>query len=338
MTEENIENIAKKIVENNKGILAADESTNTIKKRFDSINVESNEKTRCNYRYTLFSTPEISKYISGVILFEETFSQKNSNGELLRNKLESVDCYPGIKIDQGLEEINKDSIETYTKGIETLDDRLKPFAKNGAKFTKWRAVINIGDGIPSPNCIEKNSSLLAEYALISQNNNLVPIVEPEVIMDGNHDIDKCYEVTKETLNQVFIHLKKKNVNLKGILLKPNMIVPGSKSGIELNIKEIAEKTFKCLSETVPKEVPGIVFLSGGLTSIKATMILNQINKSNNAPWNLSFSYGRALQEDALKAWAGKIENKNLVQKIFLHRARMNSLACEGKWETSLENE
>ena len=334
----NLENIAKKIVENGKGILAADESTNTIKKRFDSINVESTEETRSFYRDTLFSTPDISKYISGVILFEETFFQKNSDNESLKEKLENVNCYPGIKVDQGLEEINKDSIETYTKGIETLDKRLKPFYQNGAKFTKWRAVINIGENLPSNLCIEKNSSLLAEYALISQNNKLVPIVEPEVIMDGEHGIDRCYDVTVKTLTQVFNSLKEKNIDLKGMLLKPNMIVPGSKSGEELDIKKVAEKTLKCLTETVPIEVPGVVFLSGGLSGINATMILNEINKLNGGPWNLSFSYGRALQEDALKTWAGKNENKNRVQDIFLHRAKMNSLACHGKWDTSLENE
>ena len=338
MSKENIQYIAKKIVENSKGILAADESTNTIKKRFDSINVKSNEETRCFYRDTLFSTPNISKFISGVILFEETFFQRNEDNELLKEKLENIDCYPGIKIDEGLEILNEDSIETYTKGIETLNERLKPFVENGAKFTKWRAVINIGKNIPSNKCIEKNSSLLAKYALVSQNNKLVPIVEPEVIMDGYHNIDKCYEVTKETLSQVFSFLKEKKVDLKGMLLKPNMIVPGNKSGNKLNIKEVAEKTLKCLSETVPQEVPGIVFLSGGLNSLNATMILNEINKLNNASWNLSFSYGRALQEDALKTWAGKNENKNAVQNIFLHRAKMNSLACQGKWDTSLENE
>ena len=338
MSEENIQIIAKKIVENGKGILAADESSNTIKKRFDSIKVESTEETRSFYRDTLFSTPDMYKYISGVILFEETFFQKNSDNESLKEKLENVNCYPGIKVDLGLEEINKDSIETYTKGIETLDKRLKPFFQNGAKFTKWRAVINIGDNIPSNNCIEKNSSLLAEYALISQRNKLVPIVEPEVVMDGEHGIDTCYDVTVKTLTKVFNSLKEKSIDLKGMLLKPNMIVPGSKSGEELDLKKIAEKTLKCLNETVPKEVPGIVFLSGGLSSINATMILNEINKSNSAPWNLSFSYGRALQEDALKTWAGKNENKNRVQDIFLHRAKMNSLACHGKWDTSLENE
>ena len=338
MPEENIQYIAKKIVGSGKGILAADESTNTIKKRFDSINVESTEETRSFYRDTLFSTSDISKYISGVILFEETFFQKNVNNESLKKKLENINCYPGIKIDQGLELINEDSIETYTKGIETLDDRLKPFSENGAKFTKWRAVINIGENIPSSHCIEKNSSLLADYALISQNNKLVPIVEPEIIMDGKHGIDKCYDVTAKTLTQVFNSLQEKNIDLKGMLLKPNMIVPGNKSGEELDIKKIAEKTLKCLTETVPKEVPGIVFLSGGLSSIDATMILNEINKLNGAPWNLSFSYGRALQENALKAWAGRNENKNKIQDIFLHRAKMNSLACHGKWDASLENE
>ena len=335
---ENIENIAKKIVEDVKGILAADESTNTIKKRFDSINVESTEQTRCNYREILFSSKGLSKFISSVILFEETFFQKNKQGQSLKEMLESINCFPGIKIDQGLEQFNNNPNETYTKGIETLDERLKPFAENGAKFTKWRAVINIGQNIPSNECVKKNSLLLAEYALISQKNNLVPIVEPEIIMDGNHGLDKCYEITKKPLNEVFNALKRKNVNLKGMLLKPNIIVPGKESDEKLDIKKSAKKTLSCLYNSVPKTVPGIVFLSGGLSSINATMILNEINKLNGSPWKLSFSYGRALQEDALKAWAGKNENKDIMQKIFLHRAKMNSLACHGKWDSSLEDD
>ena len=338
MMEENIQNIAKKIVEDGKGILAADESTNTIKKRFDSIKVESNEKTRCNYRDTLFSTPNISKYISGVILFEETFFQKNLDNQLLKKKLENIECYPGIKIDQGLEEMSENTIETYTKGIETLNERLQPFVENGAKFTKWRAVINIGKDIPTDSCIKKNSLLLADYALVSQKNKLVPIVEPEVIMEGSHNLDTCYEITKRTLEEVFESLSKKNVDLKGMLLKPNMIVPGKESKEDLDAKKISEKTLDCLIKTVPKEVPGIVFLSGGLDSINATMLLNEINKINKSPWKLSFSYGRALQEDALKMCAGKNENKDTVQNTFLHRAKMNSLACHGKWDASLENE
>ena len=335
---ENLENIAEKIVENGKGILAADESTNTIKKRFDSINIESTEMSRCNYRETLFSTSDISNFISGVILFEETFFQKNKSEESLKEKLENVNCYPGIKIDQGLEPLNKDEIETYTKGIETLDERLKPFTDNGAKFTKWRAVINIGKNIPTKKCLERNSSLLAKYASISQKNNLVPIVEPEVIMDGNHSLEKCYEVTKKTLSMVFDSLEIQNVNLKGILLKPNMVIPGNKSNEKLDVKQSAEKTLLCLRDCVPEKVPGIVFLSGGLSSINATMILNEINKLNDCPWKLSFSYGRALQEDALKIWAGKKENKDKAQRIFLHRAKMNSLACQGKWDSMLEDD
>tara|TARA_Y100000590_G_scaffold469970_1_gene661026 strand:- start:10 stop:1023 length:1014 start_codon:yes stop_codon:yes gene_type:complete len=333
---ENLETIAEKIVADNKGILAADESTNTIKKRFDSINVESTEISRCDYRETLFSTKGISKFISGVILFEETFFQKNKENESLIEKLINIDCYPGIKIDQGLENMNSNSIETYTKGIETLDTRLKPFAQNGAKFTKWRAVINIDKNIPTKEGIEKNASLLAEYALVSQNNNLVPIVEPEILMDGYHSLEDCYEITKKTLNVVFNSLKNKKINLKGMLLKPNMIVPGNKSKEKLNIKFSAEKTLECLQECVPKDVPGIVFLSGGLKSIDATMILNEINKLNDSFWKLSFSYGRALQEDALKAWAGKNENKNIAQKVFLHRAKMNWLASKGEWDNNLE--
>ena len=318
----NLEEIAKKIVEDGKGILAADESTNTIKKRFDSISVDSNEKSRCTYRDTLFSSNGIEKYISGVILFEETFFQKNENNESLKEKLENKNCFPGIKIDQGLEPINSESIETYTKGIETLDKRLKPFCDNGAKFTKWRAVLNIGDDTPTTECLKTNSDLLAKYSLISQNNNLVPIVEPEVIMEGDHNLEKCYEITKKTLNEVFNSLLKEKVNLNAILLKPNMIVPGKDSNEKLDIKKSAEKTFECLKENVPKDVPGIVFLSGGLSSIDATMILNEINNFNDSPWKLSFSYGRALQENALKTWAGKNENITEAQKVFLHRAKI----------------
>ena len=335
---ENIENIAKKIVGEGKGILAADESTNTIKKRFDSINVESTEETRCNYREILFSSKDLSKFISGVILFEETFFQKNRNGKSLKRILEEINCFPGIKIDQGLEQFSNSPNETYTKGIDSLNERLSPFVEDGAKFTKWRAVINIGENIPTNESIKKNAELLAEYASISQKNNLVPIVEPEVIMEGTHNLKKCYEVTKNTLNEVFNSLKKKNVNLRGMLLKPNTIVPGNKSKEELNIKKSAEKTLECLNKTVPKEVPGIIFLSGGLSSINATMILNEVNKLGNAPWKLSFSYGRALQEHALKVWSGENKNKSLTQKTFLHRAKMNSLACFGKWKKNLEED
>ena len=336
---ENIENIAKKIVGEGKGILAADESTNTIKKRFDSINVESTEETRCDYREILFSSKDLSKFISGVILFEETFFQKNRNGKSLKRILEEINCFPGIKIDQGLEQFSNSPNETYTKGIDSLNKRLSPFVEDGAKFTKWRAVINIGKNIPTNKSIKKNAELLAEYASISQKNNLVPIVEPEVIMEGTHNLKKCYEVTENTLNEVFNSLKKKNVNLRGMLLKPNTIVPGNKSKEELNIKKSAEKTLECLNKTVPKEVPGIIFLSGGLSSINATMILNEVNKLvGNAPWKLSFSYGRALQEHALKVWAGENKNKILTQKTFLHRAKMNSLACFGKWEKNLEED
>ena len=336
---ENIENIAKKIVGEGKGILAADESTNTIKKRFDSINVESTEETRCDYREILFSSKDLSKFISGVILFEETFFQKNRNGKSLKRILEEINCFPGIKIDQGLEQFSNSPNETYTKGIDSLNKRLSPFVEDGAKFTKWRAVINIGENIPTNESIKKNAELLAEYASISQKNNLVPIVEPEVIMEGTHNLKKCYEVTENTLNEVFNSLKKKNVNLRGMLLKPNTIVPGNKSKEELNIKKSAEKTLECLNKTVPKEVPGIIFLSGGLSSINATMILNEVNKLvGNAPWKLSFSYGRALQEHALKVWAGENKNKILTQKTFLHRAKMNSLACFGKWKKNLEED
>ena len=333
---ENIEEIASKIVGDGKGVLAADESTNTIKKRFDSIDVDSTEDTRCNYREILFSSKGISQFISGVILFEETFFQKNKQGQSLKEILENVDCFPGIKIDQGLEAFNNSPNETYTKGIDTLNKRLKPFAENGAKFTKWRAVISIDSNLPTTECVKKNSELLSEFALISQKNNLVPIVEPEIIMEGKHNLEKCYEVTKNTLREVFSCLKNKKVNLNGMLLKPNMIVPGSKSTEKLNIKKSAEKTIQCLKETVPNEVPGIIFLSGGLNSLDATMLLNEINKLGQLNCKLSFSYGRALQEHALKAWLGKNENKENTQKIFMHRAKMNSMACLGKWKKSLE--
>ena len=335
---EDIENIAKKIVEDGKGILAADESTNTIKKRFDSINVVSTENTRCNYREILFSSKNISQFISGVILFEETFFQKNKQGKPLTEILENVNCFSGIKVDQGLEQFQDSPNESFTKGIETLNERLKLFVENGAKFTKWRAVINIAENIPTIECIKKNAELLAEYALISQKNNLVPIVEPEVIMEGKHNLKKCYEITKKTLQEVFNCLKNKNINLRGMLLKPNTIVPGNENREKLDIKKSAVKTLQCLKETVPREVPGILFLSGGLSSLNATMILNEINKLEKTPWKLSFSYGRALQEHALKEWIGKNENKGTTQKIFLHRAKMNSMACLGKWEKSLEQD
>ena len=335
---ENIEKIAFKIVENGKGILAADESTATIKKRFDTIKVDSTEDTRCNYRENLFTSDGISQFISGVILFEETFFQKNKDGVALKSILEKARCFPGIKIDQGVEEFPNSPNETFTKGIETLDQRLKPFAEQGAKFTKWRSVIHIGNDIPTSECIKRNAEDLSNYALISQKNNLVPIVEPEVIMEGKHTLSDCYNVTKRTLTEVFENLKNKKVNLKGMLLKPNIIVPGNQGNEKLDIKTSAEETIKCLKECVPEDVPGIVFLSGGLSSLDATEILNEINNLEKVPWKLSFSYGRALQEDALKKWSGESKNKALSQKVFMHRAKMNCMASQGKWDKSLEIE
>ena len=333
----NLENIAKQMVTPGKGILAADESSGTIKKRFDSINVESTEENRRDYREILFQTKNaMENYISGVILFDETIRQKSKNGPTLVEVISNAGSLPGIKVDTGAKDLAFNSNEKVTEGLDGLRERLIEYYNLGAKFAKWRAVITIESSIPSDLCINANAHALARYAALCQENEIVPIVEPEVLMDGAHTIDRCYEVTKRTLEVVFSELVAHGVNLKGICLKPNMVIDGTLVTDKSSPKTIAEKTISCFKEVVPEDVPGIVFLSGGQSEIEATENLDQMNKIGNLPWNLSFSYGRALQASALKAWLGKVENEETASMAFNHRAEMNSLATLGKWDAGLE--
>ena len=333
----NLENIAKQMVTPGKGILAADESSGTIKKRFDTINVESTEENRRDYREILFQTKNaMENYISGVILFDETIRQKSKNGPTLVEVISNAGSLPGIKVDTGAKDLAFNSNEKVTEGLDGLRERLIEYYNLGAKFAKWRAVITIESSIPSDLCINANAHALARYAALCQENEIVPIVEPEVLMDGSHTIDRCYEVTKRTLEVVFSELVAHGVNLKGICLKPNMVIDGTLVTDKSSPKTIAEKTISCFKEVVPEDVPGIVFLSGGQSEIEATENLDQMNKIGNLPWNLSFSYGRALQASALQAWSGKVENEETASMAFNHRAEMNSLATLGKWDAGLE--
>ena len=336
MIPKTLEEIANYIVNDGKGILAADESSGTIEKRFKSINVESTEDNRRKYREMLFRSPVMAEAIGGVILFDETLRQKSSDGDYLRNVILDHGSLPGIKVDQGVKEFEGGSDEKITTGLDGLHERCQEYEKLGAKFTKWRAVINVSDEIPSNNCISENMNALAEYALIAQQSNMVPIVEPEVIMDGSHSVERCHEVTNQTLLVLFEMLDKKNVNIKGTLLKPNMVVSGTENNYQAPIEEVAEKTLQCLKSSVPDELPGIVFLSGGQSDLDATAHLDAMNKIGGFKWKLSFSYGRALQQAALKTWAGEDDNLEAAQKAFSHRAVMNMKAAQGQWDKSLE--
>ncbi len=336
MNNSNLENIAKLMVAPSKGILAADESTGTIKKRLDSIGVDSNEKNRRTYREMLFTAPEIEKYISAVILFDETLRQDSSSGKKFTKILEEKNIIPGIKVDKGTWPCPGFNEYPITQGLDLLKQRCDEYYELGAKFTKWRAVIKIINSFTPNEVIEANALALALYASTAQESGLVPIVEPEVLMDGNHEIDTCQKVTETTLRIVFDKLNQFNVNLNAIVLKPNMIVPGSDSNQDINYSEVADKTLYILSACVPKSVPGVAFLSGGQTEIQATENLNYMNQSTSLPWEVTFSYGRALQQTALNRWGGKDSNILNSQKAFIHRAKMNSLAHEGKYISDLE--
>ncbi len=316
--------VAHKMVKKGKGILAADESTPTCTKRFSSINTDSTAESRNFYRNMLFTTEDIEKYISGIILFDETFHQSElSSGMKFPKYLTSKNILPGIKVDQGLEDFSP--YEKLTKGLDGLSERLSKYYALGARFAKWRAVITPGDSIPTDDCILANAKNLAKYAKKCQQANLVPIVEPEVLMDGVHSIDESFEITSRTLNMVFDQLDEHNVSLQGIILKPNMILSGYECSYQASIEEVAEKTVNCLSAHVPSEVPGIAFLSGGQSDEDATLHLNEMNKYET-DWNLTFSYGRALQQSALKTWSGKKENVTDAQEAFIEKAKANSLA------------
>jgi fructose-bisphosphate aldolase class I len=328
---------AKKMVAKGKGILAADESSSTIQKRFDAIGVESTETNRRDYRELLFRTADTMKSnISGVILYDETIRQNAKDGTPLVKLIEQAGAVPGIKVDKGAKALAGYPGEMITEGLDGLRERLMEYYKLGARFAKWRAVIEIGPGIPSFACIMDNTHALARYAALCQEQNIVPIVEPEVLMDGGHDIGACYEATEWVLKQLYMDLYKADVALEGTVLKPNMVIAGKKSAKQASVAEVAEKTLKCLKACVPAAVTGIAFLSGGQSDEQATAHLDAMNKLGPLPWPLTFSYGRALQHAPQMAWKGKAENVAAAQRAFAHRARMNGLATQGQWKPDLE--
>jgi fructose-bisphosphate aldolase class I len=334
--------VALAMVAPGKGILAADESTGTIKKRFDAINVESTEESRRDYREMLFRSGDaMTKYISGVILYDETIWQNAKDGTPLVKLIEQSGAIPGIKVDEGTQALPNCPGELVTVGLDKLAERLKKYYERGARFAKWRAVIDIGRGtvgrdIPTMTAIHVNAHALARYAALCQAAQIVPIVEPEVLMDGDHDIDRCYEVTQHVLNNTFQELRIQRVELEGMVLKPNMAIAGKKSAKQASVEEVAEKTIRLLKSCVPAAVPGIAFLSGGQSDEEATAHLDAMNRIGGLPWRLTFSYGRALQAAPQKAWSGKAENVAAGQRAFIHRARMNSLATKGEWKADLE--
>ncbi len=332
----NLEETARALVAAGKGILAADESDGTIKKRFDSIGVESTEENRRAYRNLLFTTDGAADHISGVILYDETIRQSATDGTPFPKLLESQGVVPGIKVDKGAKELANAPGEKITEGLDGLRERLAEYHELGARFTKWRAVITIGSGIPSEYCLWTNAHALARYAALSQEAGLVPIVEPEVLMDGDHSIETSFEVTSRTLHAVFTELRDQRVHLEQMLLKPNMVLSGYDASGRAGVQEVAEATVRCFRRHVPAAVPGIVFLSGGQTDEDATAHLNAMNAMGPHPWELSFSYGRALQAPALKAWGGEPENVAAGQAAYLHRAKMNGLARSGSYSPDLE--
>ena len=336
MNLQELESIARKIVANHRGILAADESTGTIEKRFKSIGVANTEENRRAYREMLFTAPGAEKFISGVIMYDETIRQKTKSGVPFPEVQAKQDIVPGIKVDTGAKVLAGSPQEKITEGLDGLRERLQDYHKLGARFAKWRAVIDIGTGMPSAYCIRVNAQALARYAALCQEQGLVPIVEPEVLMDGSHDIARCAEVTEETLNTVFAELDAQRVALEGMLLKPNMVIAGMKSPKQASVEEVAEATVKVLKRCVPAAVPGVVFLSGGQSEVVATAHLNAMNALGNMPWKLSFSYGRALQHAALEAWRGQDANVAAGQKAFHHRAKCNSAACAATYSAQVE--
>ena len=339
---ERLQDISRALVAPGKGILAADESSGTIKKRFDKINMTSTEDSRRDYREMLFrSTEGMKNCVSGVILYDETIRQKAKDGTPLVDIMKAAGSIPGIKVDLGAKPLAgpTSKIETITEGLDGLRERFAEYYKLGARFAKWRAVITIADGCPTWNCVKANAHALARYAALAQEAQIVPIVEPEVLMDGEHsghDIDECYRVTEWTLRTVFRELYDARVDLEGMVLKPNMVIAGQKSAKQASPAEVAEKTIKCLRATVSASVPGIAFLSGGQSDEVATEHLSLMNAAGPLPWSLTFSYGRALQAAALSAWGGKPENVAAGQRAFNHRAKMNGLAALGKWSRTLE--
>lgn len=336
MSQADLSDIAHRMVAKGRGILAADESFPTIAKRFGTINLESTEEHRRLYRQMLFTAPGMGKYISGVIMFDETLRQRADDGTPFPEVLTKQGSIPGIKVDKGAKALAGFPGEKTTEGLDGLLDRLAEYRDLGAKFTKWRAVIAIGDGLPTGFCIDANAHGLARYAALSQEAGLVPIVEPEVLMDGDHTIERCAEVTESALMSVFLQLHAHRVSLEGMLLKPNMVISGKTCSIQAGVEQVAVATVQTLRRSVPAAVPGIVFLSGGQSSTVATAHLNAMNALGNHPWELSFSYGRALQDEALRAWQGKSTNVKTAQRAFAHRAKCVSAARYGKYTEEME--
>lgn len=330
----NINEIAKLMVTKGKGILAADESTATMTKRLDGVGVESNEQNRLNFRHTLFTSNDFHNYISGVILYDETIRQ-SKDGKTIPEILNERNVLPGIKVDKGAKKL-VGSDETVTEGLDGLRERMNEYYKLGARFAKWRGVYKISSEFPSKNSIVANAHALARYAALVQESGMAPIVEPEVLMDGKHNIQKCYDVTSKVLEECMNQLRIAGVDFSGMVLKPNMILNGSESGIKNNKSEVAELTLKCIKNNLPTEVPGVAFLSGGQTEFEATENLNEINKLNDTSFAFTYSYGRALQQSALKTWAKDLNNTKAVQKVFDERSKMNSLAATGTWDSKLE--
>jgi fructose-bisphosphate aldolase class I len=337
MSKQALESVARALVAEGKGILAADESMGTIKRRFDSIKIESNENNRRAYREMLFATKGVEEAISGVILFDETLRTTASDGTPFPQLLAKKGVIPGIKVDKGPVDIPGFPGEVVTEGLDGLRGRLKEYKELGAKFAKWRAVITIGDGIPTYTCLRANAHALGRYAVLCQEAEIVPIVEPEVLLDGNHTIERSQEVTEKTLKITFAELFLQRVYLEGMILKPSMVVSGKDNPRQAGVEEVAERTIQCLKRTVPAAVPGIAFLSGGQSAVSATEHLNAMNKLGPHPWQVSFSYARALQDPALKAWKGEAGNVVTAQRIFYHRAKMNSAARSGSYTPQMES-
>ena len=331
-----LNNIAKKIIQSGKGILAADESTGTMTKRLESVNVPSTAENRLLFRETLFSSNAMKNYIGGVILYDETIKQKSSSKKKIPELISDSGAIPGIKVDTGAKVLANSPDEKITEGLDGLRERLKEYYKLGARFTKWRAVYIISNEYPSKLSIYSNAHALARYAALVQECNMVPIVEPEVLMDGNHPAEECFNKTSEVIKKCYDELIKHKVDLAGTILKPNMILPGSSSKTKISSEDIAEMTIKCLKGSVPSEVPGIAFLSGGQSEEEATANLNSINLKNDTNFVMTYSYGRALQQSALKFWSKDINNIKGTQDVFDHRAKMCSLASQGKWSENIE--
>jgi fructose-bisphosphate aldolase class I len=329
--------IALKILSNGKGILAADESNGTMTKRLESVNIQSSPENRLLFRETLLTADSMRDCIGGVILYDETINQKSSGGKAIPAMISKTGAVPGIKVDTGAKDLANSSDEKVTEGLDGLRERLKKYYELGARFTKWRGVYSIGEKYPSKLAINSNAHALARYSALVQECEMVPIVEPEVLMDGEHSAEDCLIKTSEVIQKCFEELIVHKIDLTGIILKPNMILAGNKSKNKITNEEVASKTLECLKKSVPKEVPGIAFLSGGQSEIEATENLNLINKSNNTDFIMTYSYGRALQQSALKFWSKDIKNIEGTQNVFNHRARMNTMAAQGKWSSELEN-